>query len=337
MKPTSVRKPDVESTPRRTLDSDSSVPPIPVGTKIRLYPGSSSVQYVTSSDYFYVDHGFDSSGHWSSYTADAQNAFLDPEETNFTLRTNAPNFQNPPLTHYTNYDNATDTMSTWFFFQFHPGDLAPETYSFTGTWSCVAAASPPNYTAQYLQNTITLVVGLDVAVGVNVTVDAASDLKLTFSDVTAAGNATAYKTSAVEAPVLANLVGHLYDVRVTASYSGNVTVSLAYDDANMTLERENSLQVVQYAPIAGDIVNYGQVNILDISFIATRFGTTPASPNWNAAADINADGKIDILDISTCAVNYGKTSQWTNITTHVDIQNNLVYGETSHFSIIGIH
>jgi hypothetical protein len=49
-------------------------------------------------------------------------------------------------------------MYTLFFFQFNPGDLPPGNYSFTGTWSCVAAANPPNYTAIYSQNTITLVV-----------------------------------------------------------------------------------------------------------------------------------------------------------------------------------
>jgi hypothetical protein len=82
---------------------------------------------------------------------------------------------------------------------------------------------------------------------------------------------------------------------------------------------------------------------LDIVFLAQRFGTTPESPNWNAAADVTGsqylvpDGKIDIRDIYVCAVNFAKTSEWTSITTHVDLENNLVHAETTHFSIIGIH
>jgi hypothetical protein len=42
-------------------------------------------------------------------------------------------------------------------------------------------------------------------------------------------------------------------------------------------------------------------------------------------------------DISYAARNFGKTTQWTDITTHVDTINNIIYGETTHFSLIGIH
>jgi hypothetical protein len=94
---------------------------------------------------------------------------------------------------------------------------------------------------------------------------------------------------------------------------------------------------MQYAPIAGDVVDYGQVNIVDIASIAKCFATTPNSTSWNTAVDINGDGVINIVDISVCAVNFGKTSQWTSTTTHVDTENNVVYGETTHFSIIAIH
>jgi hypothetical protein len=189
----------------------------------------------------------------------------------------------------------------------------------------------------------TLTVFINITVGVNVTVHPTSDLKLTFSNVTAAGYAMADKTSTVEAPVLANLVGQYYDIGLTANYSGSVTVSLAYDDTDMGLDREGNLQMMQYTPIPGDVVNYGEVNILDIFLIAHGFGATPESPNWNAAGDITGsqylvpDGKIDIRDIFVCARNFSKTSLWTSIMTYIDTELNVVRGETSHFSIIGIH
>jgi len=160
--PLSYRRPDVAAASTGMVpDSSASDPAFPwIGVKVNVFPGASSVQYVNSSDYFYVAHGFVSTDNWSNLTSSVQSAFLDPQQANFTLETNASNFQNPPLTQFTYYDSAADTMSSFFWFQFRPGDLAPGAYSFTGTWSAVAAANPPNYTAIYDQNTITLVVNL---------------------------------------------------------------------------------------------------------------------------------------------------------------------------------
>jgi len=158
--PLSARKPDAVATSVSMLDFKALDAPFPVlGVWVNIYPGSNSVRYVNFSDFFYVNNGF-SVANWSSLTADVQSAFLDPQQTYFTLQTSAPNFQNPPLTHFTDYESAADVMNTLFFFQFHPGDLAPGTYTFTGTWSSAAAANPPNYTAIHFQNTITLVVNL---------------------------------------------------------------------------------------------------------------------------------------------------------------------------------
>lgn len=195
-------------------------------------------------------------------------------------------------------------------------------------------------TTQPEESYFTVIAGtvcVTISPGVNVTVSPTTGLTLTFDNVESAGYVTAQDTLTPSAPALGNLVGKYCDIAVTAKYSGNVMIGLAYDDTNMTLDRESTLQMMQYTPIPGDVVNYGQVNILDIAFIATCFGTTPASPHWNATADINGDGNINILDIGTCAVNFGKTAEWTNVTTYVDTELNVVYGETTHFSIIGIH
>ena len=134
-------------------------PPLPgVGVKVNVYPAGNQITYVNYSDYFCVIHGWVSDGNWSSYPTDARNAFLDSQQTNFTLQTNASNFQNPSLTQFAYYDGPTDTMSSLFWFQFLPGDLDPGVYSFTGRWSGSAAANPLNHTARYFENTVTLVV-----------------------------------------------------------------------------------------------------------------------------------------------------------------------------------
>jgi len=310
----------------------------PLGTKVDFYP-KGSVRYVSSSDYFYVDPGF-AVANWGSLPANVQNAFLDTQQNNFALQTNAPNFQNPTMTQHAEYDAGTDRMASLFFFQFHPKDLAVGTYTFTGTWSATALANPPSYEPIYYQSTITVVIVTPVPAGGKKKVQLASGVELIFSSVTAEGYAGARatsETSAVKAPPLPNLVGQCYDVSVTASFSGDVDVGLTYDDSNLTQQQENSLQMMQYNPIAGDVKgDYGQVNILDIGFIAKCFQTTPDDPNWDLAADVNLDDKINILDISTCAKNFGKTAEWTNITTYVDAELNIVRGETTHFSIFGV-
>jgi hypothetical protein len=183
--------------------------------------------------------------------------------------------------------------------------------------------------------------GLASVGSVNVTVVPTSGLGLTFANVTGAGSVTANKTSTVQAPPLVNLTGQYYDVRVTASYSGNVTVSLAFDGSNMTQQQKSSLRMMQYTPIPGDIAEpFGIVEMRDIGLVARHFGeTVPPAP---LQCDITGpagvpDGVVDMRDIGLVARNFGKTAQWTDITTYVDTANNIIYGETTHFSLIGIH
>ena len=56
-----------------------------------------------------------------------------------------------------------------------------------------------------------------------------------------------------------------------------------------------------------DLNGDGSVTILDIAAIAFAFDTTPASPNWNIAADIDNIGKVDIVDVAQAAFLFGKT------------------------------
>ncbi len=183
-----------------------------------------------------------------------------------------------------------------------------------------------------------LTVFLTVTVGANVTVYPARGLGLTFANVNTSGVVIANETATVQAPPLNNTVGQYYDVRVTAGYSGNVRVSLVFDGSNMTQEQKNNLRMMQYTPIPGDIrPAFGKVDMADIGYIARRFGISPESPLWDPAADINGDGKINMMDIGLAARNFGRTASWADITSYVDTANNIIYGSTTHFSLIGIH
>jgi hypothetical protein len=406
-------------------------PTVPwVGVGVNLYPNG-AVQYVSCSDYVYVAHGWETDN-WSSLPAAVQSAFLDPAQANFTLETNASGFANPPLTQFTNYISTDDTMCSWFWFQFFPGDLAPGDYSFTGTWEMAAAANYPNYTAVYQQNTITLVVNLsnsttsvslspnlvsagspvtcdatvsgvnvtgtvtwstssstgsfsqsvctlssgncsttytdintayatitasysgdpnnlpssgsttltvfvNVTTGTNVTVAPINNLGLTFANITVAGTVVANETPTVPAPTL-DLVGEYYVIKVTASFSGNVTVSLRFDGSNMTQQEKGNLTMMQYTPIPGNVVApFGTVDMGDVVTILRAFGSTPGTPNWNPACDLENNGKIDMGDVVIALENFGKTATWINITLYVDTTNNVIYGNTTHFSFIAVH
>jgi hypothetical protein len=186
--------------------------------------------------------------------------------------------------------------------------------------------------------------GCTVDTGFNVTLFPSQDLGLIFSNVIVAGSVVLNKTLTFMAPALTGLVGEYYDIKVSANSSGIITIRIIYDASNMTPQQECNLQMMQYTPIPGDIREpFGMLDIRDISYIAKRFGTTPTSPNWDPIADITGptpmvpDGKVDIKDISLAARNFGKIANWTIITTYIDTANNVIYGETTHFSLIGIH
>ncbi|HXX86880.1 MAG TPA: GC-type dockerin domain-anchored protein, partial [Candidatus Acidoferrum sp.] len=191
--------------------------------------------------------------------------------------------------------------------------------------------------------------GLSTPAGLNVTVFPSDDVGLIFQNVTYAGSTTA--SEIVTFPVaLSNLTGEYIDVVVGARFSGNVTVRLIFDGSNMTQDQKSRLQLMQFT-LPGDItgstlgVPDGKVDIRDIAYVAKQFGTTTSSPNWNPIADLTGpsgvpDGRVDIRDIAYVAKQFGtsgNSTNWTNITTYVDTTSNVIYGITTHFSIIGIH
>jgi hypothetical protein len=177
-----------------------------------------------------------------------------------------------------------------------------------------------------------------VATGINVTAFPTPDAALTFNQVTASGTVTGSASPTGPPPPTGYvMLGQYYDIKVAANYSGNITVRIIYDDSGMTPEEEASLKMGQIDLIPGDTNRDGKVELKDIYAVAKAYGSYPGHPRWNPACDINGDGKVELKDYYVTCKNYGKTAHWAIITTTVDTVNNLIYGTTNHFSLIGIH
>jgi parallel beta-helix repeat protein len=116
--------------------------------------------------------------------------------------------------------------------------------------------------------------------GENATVFPIDDVGLIFENVAVEGSTIVSKTeTGPEPPSGFKLAGQYYGVETTASYSGNITIRIIYEDSDMTQEEEESLQLMQ----------------------------------WNETLQ-----------------------QWIDITTYVDVENNVIYGETTHLSMFAI-
>jgi parallel beta-helix repeat protein len=123
--------------------------------------------------------------------------------------------------------------------------------------------------------------GPSTKAGENVTVFPTNAVGLIFENVATGGSTTVDKTATGPAPFSGyKIEGQYFSIQTTASYSGNITIRITYDDTHMTQQEEESLQLM----------------------------------HWNET-----------------------TQQWENITTHVDIENNVIYGETNHLSVFAVH
>ena len=56
----------------------------------------------------------------------------------------------------------------------------------------------------------------------------------------------------------------------------------------------------------GDCDNNDHINILDASFLASRFGLNEGAPGWSPLCDFNRDTHISILDASALVSNFGQ-------------------------------
>jgi parallel beta-helix repeat protein len=189
--------------------------------------------------------------------------------------------------------------------------------------------------------------GSSTMAGANVTVFPTDGVDLTFDTVTVAGSTTAIEFAAGPSPPSDWFsVGSFYDVTTTASYSGNTTVRIVYDDSNLTLTQEMSLRLERWDATTAalyDVNGDWKEDAKDVYRVGKAYGTTLEGPNppgrkYDPPCDFNHDGKIDMKDYYMVQKYYGQpTGTWVTITTYVDTANNVIYGETSHFSGIGIH
>jgi PKD repeat protein len=85
---------------------------------------------------------------------------------------------------------------------------------------------------------------------------------------------------------------------------GNYTVTLNVTD-NKELSGVNTTTIS--ISLFGDLNSDGNVNIVDITIVATAYGSNAGQSNWNPIADLNNDGVVNILDIAQVAVQYGKS------------------------------
>jgi chitodextrinase len=86
--------------------------------------------------------------------------------------------------------------------------------------------------------------------------------------------------------------------------AGNYTVSLKVtDNRGLSNVTTGSLRVVLF----GDINLDNAVNILDLSLVASSFGSVPGDEKWNDECDLNKDSVINIIDVSLVAKEYGST------------------------------
>jgi hypothetical protein len=177
-------------------------------------------------------------------------------------------------------------------------------------------------------------------------------VSLTFEQVTQAGDATATITSNYPPPPplpspgpgLAatttatasssnpSFLGPVWDIRVTAKFTGTVTVGIDYGATGSVPSHMYQTDI-----IPGDINFDGKVSLADLCIITKALGSYPGSPRWNPSCDLNGDHKISQADLCIALRNFGKTSTWTDITDHVDYAEHIIYGITDHFSIFAVH
>jgi len=96
--------------------------------------------------------------------------------------------------------------------------------------------------------------------------------------------------------------------------SSNLTISLAGNLATTLLSSTgNSLTFTATDgyfrnALSGDANIDKTVNVFDILAVKSRWGTTPASPNWVREYDVNLDDAINVFDILTVKANWGRTA-----------------------------
>jgi hypothetical protein len=90
------------------------------------------------------------------------------------------------------------------------------------------------------------------------------------------------------------------------NYTLSARASLVPDEYNVT--NNYLIDGVVTVRLAGDVTVIPRklVDGRDLTIIALSLGSSPGSPHWNPAADINDDNVVDTRDIVYAAANFGK-------------------------------
>jgi len=65
------------------------------------------------------------------------------------------------------------------------------------------------------------------------------------------------------------------------------------------------LDLHYYASLT-DLNGDGVVNIIDVSIVASAFGSRPGFANWNENADVDGNGVVNIVDVTMAARDCGR-------------------------------
>jgi len=144
-----------------------------------------------------------------------------------------------------------------------------------------------------------------------------------------------------------NLPTAFFDIRVTFDDFGTAQICVKYDDSQLNKGQEKNLRLWATDHIIEGDVNFdGIVDHKDIQSIKQaikRWKDNPIDTNvvnnghgngWNPYTDINCDGYVDDFDLGLAKGNLDEApSPWFDITTGIDTDLNMLYGDTEHFSI----
>jgi hypothetical protein len=184
--------------------------------------------------------------------------------------------------------------------------------------------------------------GVPTPTGTNVTVSPAAGVYFTFEDVTGAGSTTATPSTPPPPPPGMTLIGLYYEISITADYTGDINIVMSYTPIGTSIStrchrpQPGSIRLLRYDPLPTDVDKDGRVDWKDVRRVLKAMDSCVGSRRYDPACDINHDGVVNYKDLLLVMKDLGK-SAWTDITTFVDTTNHLVYGETGHFSGIGVH
>jgi hypothetical protein len=125
-----------------------------------------------------------------------------------------------------------------------------------------------------------------------------------------------------------------WDINVTFTFTGEVNVTLVYNDTGLSLQDEQNLRLIRgdsAEAIRSDVNHDLVVDGTDVSIVANA---VKQGEWYNPLLDINNDGFVDETDIHI--VNANKGAILEDITDGINTDLNIIWGTTGHFSIFGV-